>query len=204
MKLEFDFSQMARKAKELGASIKQVPFALSVALNDVAGEAKQAEDLGLMTSFDRPTPFTRRAIGRTYANKKNLHVEVFVKDIQAKYLKYGVEGGTRRAAGRKIPVPGKRMRLNQYGNMTRGAVGKAAGRANTFVGRPSGRADLPVGIWQRSKSGLKLLVLFTPQADYDERFDFYGIFENTIVEVLPDAIAAGFHRAMSTARPGRR
>lgn len=198
--VDLDFRQFRRKARQFGMAIDQLPFALSVALNGAAGDAKEAEEFAIRSSFDRPTPFTQRAIGRTWANKRKLSVEVFVKDIQAKYLKYGVEGGTRRASGGKIPVPGKRMRLNQYGNMGRRAVSRAAARANTFVGRPDGRPDLPVGIWQRNKSGLKLLVLFTPQADYEKRYDFYGVFENTIERVLPGQVEAGFQRAMSTAR----
>lgn len=200
MDLSFDLREFKRAAKQFGAAADQVPFALSVALNDAAEETQEAETREIDASFDRSTPFTRKAVGRTYAKKRSLRVEVFIKTIQAKYLGLEVEGGVRTPKKRALPVPGKGMKLNRYGNMPKGAVGKRAAKANTFVGKPHGRDDdLPAGIWQRTKKGLKLLVLFTDKQTYRPRYDFYGKFETAMRRELPPRIADGVRKVIKTA-----
>ena len=120
-----------------------------------------AESDAIDASFEGPKRFTRSAFGRTYAKKQSLRVEIYIKDIQARYLSLEVAGGICTPKGKVLPVPGRRMNLDQYGNMRKGAVGKQAAKRNTFLGRPRGRDDLPAGIWQRAKTGYKLLVHFT-------------------------------------------
>ncbi|MEM1046470.1 MAG: hypothetical protein AAGL24_09975 [Pseudomonadota bacterium] len=203
MELKLDLRDAERAARRLGAAADQLPFAFSLALNDAAVVAKEDETDAIQSSFDRPIPFTQKAIGMKRSTKRNLTVEVFVKTIQTKYLDLQVHGGTRRPNNRALPVPGKAMRLNKYGNMPRGAVDKRAKRADTFTGRPKGRPDLPAGIWKRTKRGLKLLVLFTDQEQFDPRFDFYGVFEAAIRRELPANIRSAVSRAMSTRRRTR-
>lgn len=79
-------------------------------------------------------------------------------------------------------------------------LGKRAAKANTFVGKPRGRDDLPAGVWQRTKRGMKLLVLFADKETYRPRYDYYGTFETTLRRELPPRIAGGVRKAMKTAR----
>src|SRR5690606_35613955 len=91
-----------------------------------------------------PTPFTKRAVYKTSATASRLYAEVKLKDEAplgtpaAKYLQPTIEGSARgdkgieRALKRngmirrdQYMVPGDDVRLNQYGNVTRGQIVKA-------------------------------------------------------------------------------
>ena len=98
-------------------------------------------------------------------------------------------------------VPGAGLKLDQYGNIPGGKivqllsavqalpeVGYLANKSrrrgarrnrktdNIFAGRP--HPGMPLGVWQRSLSGLKPLIVFVKRPQYRKRFDFYGIARN--------------------------
>ena len=85
---------------------EQIPFATAKALTQTAKDVQRAETAEIGKVFDRPIPFTRSAVGITSATKQSLSAKVFLKDIQAAYLKLQVEGGQRfpkRRALRAVP-----------------------------------------------------------------------------------------------------
>lgn len=171
--------------------ISQVPFATAKALTDTAKEAQLALTSAIATVFDRPTPFTQRAIGITIARKTTLTARIFIKDIQAQYLGLEVTGGTRRPKARALVIPSKQLPLNQYGNIPQGKIKALLARADTFSGTVRG---VP-GIWQRTRTGLKLLVLWEPTAKYRKRFPFYEI----VQRVIRQRIDANFKSALAFA-----
>jgi len=186
---------------------KQIPFATAKALTVTAAQAKKAIDVQLPKKLDRPTPFTRRAIGIKAARKTLLQSEVFVKDIQWEYLKYAIEGGTRRPKKNAIATPGSKTKLNKYGNMP-GARGKAAkllaNKKKYFSGKPRGHNGAPAGIWQRmGKAGrgtIRLVVQYKKQITYKKRLPFRKIVEGVVSHRWQKNFQQAFADAMRTAR----
>lgn len=117
---------------------RQMPYAASVALNRVAVAAHQAVNEQILRVFDRPTPYTQRALRVIRATKENLTARVDFREGAGKgtaadrYLGPQVYGGGRRkkrmelALGRVGPggyyVPGAGAELDAYGNISRGQI----------------------------------------------------------------------------------
>lgn len=180
---------------------QQVPFAASVAINAVAAQVAEEQDRQLRRALDRPTPFTLRGVGVIRSSKRRLEAAVFVKDRQAAYLRFQEAGGARQPSRRAIPVPGKTLRRNKFGNMPRGAVKKALAAPNTFSGRPKGGG--PAGVFRRlgasadRERGFKLerVLTWADKARYTPRLGFI----KTARRVAARRAAPEFERALSAA-----
>lgn len=178
-----DLQQVSRAVRRIQ---RRAAFAGKEALNDTAKAAavRQKQDIGKW--IDRPKPFTEKGFAVDYASKDKLESSVYVKRIQAEYLKWQVFGGTRKS-GDSVPVrkpgaAGFNYRLTKYGNIPgkRGGFAALKRRPNIFVGRPKwGDRYGPAGIWQREqgrkKRGrwLRLLVAFEPITKY--RVTSFGV-----------------------------
>jgi hypothetical protein len=173
-----------------------VPFAAALALTQTASlDAKPAVERRMEVAFDNPTPFTKRAVGTMSANKATLVAKVFIKDVQAGYLELEETGGTRRPKRRSIVVP-VGQRRNRYGNMSKDAIAKLMARKDVFVGRVGGTP----GIWQRRKGGVKLLILFKEETQYEPRFGFEEAVERAALSAFPRRFEAALMRAFASAR----
>jgi len=160
---------------------KQIPFAASQALNDTAFDARKAVQVQLPRKLNKPTPWTIRGVRVNKSSKRRLTSAVYFTADRAKYMKFQIDGGTRRRpSGGTIVMP-KGIKQNKYGNIPRGKVKKLLQRPDTFIGTIKG---IP-GVWQRghiSKSGkfsartksrasnIRLLVRFEDEATYQPRF----------------------------------
>lgn len=179
-----------------GLAQKQMPFAASLALNETAQDAKNAVTKQIEKKLDRPTRFTLNAVGVRRASKRNLKATVFIKDIQAEYLQYAIEGGTRKPKDKALVVP-RDIRLNKYGNIPglRGGKKIAAllNKPNTFMGTIKGQS----GIWQRTNKNkrLKLLLAFEDKIEYRKRLDFHKI----VVSVAKNRLQRNLKRALEYA-----
>jgi len=143
---------VARAKNNLG---KNVRFGVARALTQTAKAVSQELNTDMAKVFDRPTPFTSKAVGFTPANKQDLKATVFVKDEQAKYLVVQETGGERLGkTGSPINLP-VGQRINQYGNIARGAIGREKAKTDTFVadGRTPRTKHLPPGLYRRPKYG---------------------------------------------------
>ncbi|KZL26057.1 hypothetical protein [Pseudovibrio sp. WM33] len=163
------------------AEQRQVPFAISLALNYTVEDIKANTEKGLGRRLDRPTPFTKRGLALKRASKRNLSAVVFFKDRQAEYLEKQEKGGTRRPKRKALAVPFS-QRLNKYGNLPRRSIDRLLKRPDVFQGEINGVE----GIWQRPRrgkrrngsrgtkgsSGLKLLIAYEKSADYQPRLRF--------------------------------
>lgn len=182
----------------------QLPFAIALTLNDTAQDAKADEERALDRELDRPTPFTKRGIYVRRASKRRLESEVGVKRVQAEYLGLQAKGGVRRPKGKALVLP-VGQRRNAYGNMPKGAVRRAAGRADTFATKPGRKKGkhLRAGIYQRvgrGKKNLKLLVAFEDRATYKPKLPFDRVAKRTGELVIADHFARRFKEALATAR----
>lgn len=177
----------------------QLPYATARALTETARAVQKAVTSELPSIFDRPTPFTMRGLAIKPARKADLTAEVFVKDIQARYLKLEETGGTRTPPKTALVVP-VGIPLNQYGNIPRGALQrlKGRGKAAVFVGTVKGVG----GFWQRGPfHSLRLLAAFTPRVHYRPRFGYQQRVAAAARQVFPAALERNMTLALATARP---
>lgn len=102
---------------------KQVPFAASQAINDVAFGLARKQLPGEMdaTFQGGATAYTKRAFKYTRSNKRDLRARVF---SQYDYMKLMVNGGQRLPKGRSIFIASDNIKRNKYGNVTRGQMQK--------------------------------------------------------------------------------
>ncbi|MBO9467050.1 hypothetical protein J7443_17535 [Tropicibacter sp. R15_0] len=179
------------------AARKQIPFAMSVAINDVLRDVKRNWEKQLRRKLDTPTAFTMRAFRIKRATKRNLRGMVFAMSIQSDYLRWQEDGGTRQPKGRAILVP-VRQRVNKYGNMPRGAVRRALASPKVFSGKPKGQ-NAP-GVYRRAgtkkKPKLKLMISYEDRAKYTPRLALIAGAVKTTTARLPNAL----YRAMKRAR----
>tara|TARA_R110002012_G_scaffold318471_1_gene536953 strand:- start:42 stop:671 length:630 start_codon:yes stop_codon:yes gene_type:complete len=164
---------------------KQIPFAVSRAINDTLFDIQKAEKAQMPKKLDNPTPYTLKAFKINKAKKKQLVGDIHVMPQKYKYLKYAIEGGSQTGS---VPVPYTRtgnIKLNKYGNI----IGRKNGlvkKKSQFIGKVKGIT----GVWERghiSKKGnfttvgksrstnLRLLIGFKPVVNYKPRFPFYKI-----------------------------
>ena len=174
----------------------QVPFATAKALTRTAQDVQRAIVDQLPAVFDRPTPFTMRGVGITYATKATLTSRVFLRDIQREYLQLQVTGGVELPKKVALVVPAG-IDLNAYGNLPRNKVKSLLARKDVFSGRVRGVG----GIWQRTANGgLKLLIAYEPKATYRRRFPFGAIARETIERRILPNFRAALAQAIGTAR----
>jgi len=174
---------------------KQMPFAIAKALTQTAKAVAGMESKALPGELDKPTPFTMRAFGTMPATKQRLIATVFIKREQWKYLRYQVEGGERRPAKRAVVIP-EGLRVNQYGNMPKGAIRKLLSKPGVFSGKVNG---VP-GIYQRKGRSVVLLIKYVDQANYKRRFDFVGIGEQAIAAEFGAIFGRALAGALASAR----
>jgi len=197
---------------------EQIPFAVAKALTDTAKDVAGAETLEISKVFDKPTPFTRRAVGFTPARKTNLTSVIFLKDAQARYLISEIDGGKRDAkrfeqkfgaiSGAAIAVPGAGATVNQYGNVSRAQILKLARDLNSsgehtrlFKGTPPG-SSLPPGIYARVDNNTKIVpvLVFAQSATYKRRFEFSELAEQTVNDKFLRNLSAAWDLALRSAR----
>lgn len=182
---------------------KQLPFATALSLNDTAADVRDEEEREMSGIFDRPTPFTLRAIAMRRANKSTLTATVSVKPVQAGYLKRQAKGGKRKPKGRALVI-GVGARRNKYGNLPKAALGRVKARADVFIAgdRHAGTKHLPAGVYQRPRKaggGLKLLMSFEETADYSVRWRFQDLAARRARSVFADNFYRRLAEAIRTA-----
>jgi hypothetical protein len=214
LQMSVDTRAIERRLNSVAKS--QLPFAVALGINDVAGQIAQLEQSALERDLDRPAPFTKRGLTIQRASKRRLIGVVGFKPIQAEYLALQATGGKRRAKRKAVVVP-VNQRLNKFGNMPKGAISRALARPDTFSGTVGGVA----GIWQRPKraarrtkaggagagavgtagarKGLKLLAVYKGSVDYKPRLKFVPRAHAIAKREIAPAIAKRLALAVKTA-----
>lgn len=158
--LTFSFGDFGVRAEAFGRVEKQARFVAAYALTNAMKDAREAEIDTMRSVFDKPTPYTLRALKVVPATKANLRAELGFKEFGGtpawKYLGPQVEGGPRRRKRFEIAlqavgilrsneyvVPGAGATLDGYGNMSSGqlrqllsALGASSDRAQNTQHRP--------------------------------------------------------------------
>jgi hypothetical protein len=187
---------------------RQLPFATALAITALARKVQAAETAALPEVFDRPTPFTMRAVGVVPATKRKPEAIVFIKDIQAAYLAPYEFGGKQIPArpGNVAVLTPKAIRLNQYGNIPYGAVARLKGKGNTFVGAIKSKSGETIsGVWQRQpgpRGGrLRMLVRFTDPREVTKHFQYHARAEAIVRKNFEPEMRLALQRAIATAHP---
>lgn len=77
IKITSNIKDIKRRLSAIGT---QMPFAMSKAINDTAYSAQRAVVAEMQAKFDRPTPYTLKAIKVVKSNKQNLAAYVGLRD----------------------------------------------------------------------------------------------------------------------------
>jgi len=172
---------------------KQIPYAAAQAINSTLFDVMKAEKAQMPKKIDRPTSFTMNAFFINKAKKTELVGDIHITPERWKYLKYQVEGGTRTG---NVLVPTKNAKLNKFGNI-KGLRGGLKLKKNQY----KGKIGNTYGVWEKTKRGTKLIILFTNAAKYDKaRFPFHKIAEGVARKKFQHNFKRTLARALRTAR----
>ena len=220
-------SELPKAIRWTDAMSKQLPFAISQALNASAFDARTALNGATQQYFDKPNRFTQTAFLVQKTNKRELEAKVYANDQQgrdrARYLRFGIAGGTRPQKGferkflaevvgtRTIPAgaqlqPTSLVKRDGSGNVSlstikriqKGLSGNA--RGGFFVGTPRG-GDRPPGIYRRSREQLFPYFIATDQRSrYSPRLPMAEIGEKVVQRRFGVYLRSSLERALAGAR----
>ena len=191
---------------------KQIPFALSNALNSIGFDSKEYVRTNMGQHLDRPTPFTEKGLLVHKASKKNPIVFLKFKESVESYLKYQIQGGVRLPKKRAIAVPyPKHQNLNKYGNLPKNKIKTLlSNKDRYFSGSPRGGKSDDSGIFERvpanskrRKRGqpkIKMLVGWEPQAQYNKRLPFKHLVQKAVKLNFKRRFESALAGALKTAR----
>lgn len=199
-------SNLKDVTRQLSAlAYKQVEYAAALAINDLAKQVAEAEKQNIKETFEKPKPFTVNAVGVKGATKRTLTATVYVRPIAAKYLAPYEEGGVHKLPGRALLNP-KNIRLDQYGQLTRGTLQRLKGRSDIYIGPMQTKAGIVNGVWQRMKgrrgqrAGLKLLIRFGDALPVKKRLGYGAKARAVVAQGWQAAFDRAMARALATAR----
>lgn len=219
-------SELPKAIRWTDAMTKQLPFAISQALNASAFDARTALNGSTRQYFDRPNRFTQSAFLVQKTNKRELEAIVYANAQQgrdrARYLRYGIQGGERRQKGfekkflaeivgtRTIPsnaqlVPTSLVKLDGSGNVSlstikriqNGLSGNA--RGGFFIGTPKG-GNRPPGIYRRSREQLfPYFIATTDRGSYRPRLPMAEIGSKAVQRRFGGYLRSSLEKALTTA-----
>ena len=172
--------------RNIQAALNRLPEATMKAatngINRTMMAIEQHQLVEMERVLDRPSPFTLNALRRIDASPAKPRAVLYIQPIQARYLRYAIEGGTLPVM--LTPVI-RNIKLNQYGNITgkRGGLPVIARATKRFIAEIGG----VYGVWQRTgrgARGVKLLVKVERQAKRNQRWDFQGVARQVIDQRL--------------------
>lgn len=213
-------SELPKAIRWTDQMTKQLPFAISQALNNTAFDARTALGGATRQYFDRPTQFIQKGWRVEKSSKRNLVAIVLPEAKREPYLRANITGGRRGlkpfeakylgeatgslSAGSKL-VPAV-MKLNAQGNVSLAALRRisskigATGRGSVFIGTPQG-GNRPPGVYQRGTKGrLVPLFLSVPAATYRPIFPINAIGQKVVDRRFGNYLRSSLEKALATAR----
>ena len=158
--IQADFNQLTKDLTKLQK--KQIPFALSRAINSIAFQSQVDLKEAIPRYIDRPTKHTIKGVRYKKGNKKDPTAFVGFRSkflspggagtLQSDYMHYQVHGGRKLPQlGKDLAVPfPKHQKLNKYGNIKRTKIREYLRDSDRyFSGKPKGQSGADDGIWER-------------------------------------------------------
>ena len=223
-----DTTGLEAAAKRSSVIAKQLPFATSVALNEVAFKARSSLNSSTRQYFNAPTKFTETAFLVQKSKKADLEAIVYANNQEgrsrARYLRYGIQGGQRVAKGFErffagsdndgtLPsgtalLPTSLVKTTAQGNVslaTLRSISKGLSTTNKrggfFVGTPRGAGNRPPGIYRRSREQLfPYFIAASAAPRYTGRFPIQDIGKKIVQRNFNDVFTAALDKAIATAR----
>ena len=207
----------------LAGYVKQAPFAIKQALNDVAFEARDSIGKAANQVFDKPTTFITKGWRVTKkAEKTDLEAIIEPAPKREPYLRANISGGARgvkRYEGAfkgidKASVPGSQFfptnfqKKNSYGNVSRSALSKIissiqadeSGRNSYFIGKPKG-GNRPHGVYRRMSQTIRPVFLTSTSAlTYRPVYNIKDIGGKVVARRFEQHLRTRLERAIRTAR----
>jgi hypothetical protein len=149
---------------------KLIPAATTYTVNELAFKISRQE---MPKRADKvfaggATGWTKRGFAYKKAKRGQSSSKVFIRDSQAEYMKYQIDGGTRRPKGRSILVPNGQARKNKYGNLTKGTYQKIATNQGYFSNND--KVYKKVG----KKGKVKVVASHKSKANYKPKFKYFN------------------------------
>lgn len=191
--MRINVGDVEQLAKELDGVMDQMPFALSVALNDAVRETRTVltQDTWPRHVHVRNTGFISRALRTVFAKKEYLRVEIY-DDLGRAHLELHAKGGTKQAKSRfAIPTRGvvrgpSGVRISQLpANLKRKVV------KNGMIFQATGRGK---------NSKLRLMYKLRETTDQPKDVPFYEDFDFVMRQGLRTSLPAAMARAMKSRR----
>lgn len=223
--LDIDLTTDLGRVEEWAGTLrKQMPFAISKALNDTAFDARTSLGGATKQFFDRPTAFTQKGFGVEKSSKRDLEVIVGTEVKRARYIRTQITGGARSQKGferlflgqiaetGQIPsnaqfIPTSLVKLNASGNVSlatlkriKQGLSTTNARGGFFVGTPRG-GDRPPGIYRRSREQLfPYFIAIDQAAQYRPRFPMLDVVGKVYERRYGQYFRTSLERALATAR----
>lgn len=190
--LEIDLRSFQRAARDAGEAVDQVPYALSLALNEAVKVTRghEVNDVWPAHVQVRNRSFIGAALRMEFASKRNLQVSIYDRLGRA-HLKKHDKGGVKQAKGR-LAIPDRKVRRTGKGVT---AKQRPAALPNSF--RKGDAIYQRVGPRGRR---LQLMYVLKPSATIKADVPFAAEFATT----MRREINARFGPAMVRAMKGRR
>jgi hypothetical protein len=143
-----NIKEISKKLNNL--AYKELPYAISRALTELAREVQAAERAGMESVFDKPKGFTLNSVRVFGATKDTLTAGVFVRDRAANYLSPFEEGGEHflNPGQTKLHVPVQAPK-DAGGNLPRNFERNRRGGTGIFFGVVQTKQGPINGMWQR-------------------------------------------------------
>lgn len=197
--LEIDVAGFERQVDDHMAKAFQP--AVVEALNAAGKAGVEAVRKGMLTSFDRPKPFTLEGVDFFKASVRtdggDPSVLIYIRDRTASYIDVHVEGGSRRAGDpfttkRGPIVPGPAAPRDAFGNLPRGYTAQMSQEPDVaWVTLKTGKP--PALVRRRPGQPMEVLALIVEEVSFEaERFDFYGLATGGAVAAFPQAFEDAF------------
>jgi hypothetical protein len=219
---------------------EQLPEAAALALTTTAYDVRDALVNEMRTVFDRPTRYTLNSLFVERASIERMKARVWLKDREqdsggrpaSEWLAPQIYGGGRnqKAVEKRLSdkgalpdgkyiVPGKGLKLDAYGNISRGTMNKILSGlgaqfdryANSTTSRRSvgnfkryfvmKKGNRPIGIAERTgkgKSGMRMVIAFASRPQYSKRFDFFEVAKRVAEDRLPIRFELALARSLGT------
>jgi hypothetical protein len=175
---ELSNASLSSLSKAIAKAERDAQIAHNKVINKAAYNTYVWVTKDLVQAIDRPTPFTRKAVGYTKSTVRNPQAAVFIRRIQAEYLRLSIFSGG--AINKVKPVPSKH-RENTYGNLPRRATKakrtftiKAKGGGKDLIARRTGKGKSSklefIGAWSKRRVYRKQMDFYQTAKRYAERF----------------------------------
>ena len=203
LSIQADFTQLTKNLTAMQR--QQVPFAIAQTLNGLADDAAKAITFQMDRYLDRPTSFTKKAYvgGRGFkgkrATKRNFEAILIPGDIQAKYLKFQIAGGTRLPDQKAILVPTRISPKNKFGNLSRANRKRIVAGGGKFFSAGDREEKTP-GVYKREGERIRPFAFYVDDARYEAIFPIEKIAGGIVRNNLPRRFREALARSMAGAR----